>query len=185
MKKYNDYNETEAYTGDYEKLEAGGYICVILKVVVEDKDYGSLMRIAFDIADGEHEGFYDRQFKRKKQNNADAKWPGMYYQTIKSDDLRYFKGFMASVEKSNSGYTWDWDEKKLVSKLFGGIFGEEEYIGNDGQVKTSVKCRFVTSVEKVKEGVKIPEVKRLQNNSMSTSTNQYGQEVSLDDDIPF
>jgi len=185
MKKYDGYTQAEAFTGDYERIILGGHICVILKVVAEEKEYGTLLRIAFDIADGENEGFYDRQFKRKKQNNSEAKWPGMYYQTIKQDNLSYFKGFMTSIEKSNSGYVWDWDEKKLVGKLFGGIFGEEEYMGNDGTVKTSTKCRFVASVDKVKEGVKIPEIKKLQNTSTGAGF-QYGHEVNVDDsDIPF
>jgi len=186
MIQYGNYDKTEAYSGDYEKLSAGGYVCVILKVVVEEKDYGHLMRIAFDIADGEHEGFYERQFKRKQQNNQNAKWPGMYYQTIKEDDLKYFKGFMQAVEQSNPGYQWDWDEKKLVSKLFGGVFGEEEYMGNDGNIRTSVKCMFVNTVAKIKEGVKVPEIKKLQNNSSSTTSfDSFAREVSLDDDIPF
>jgi hypothetical protein len=185
MKKYNDYEQTETFSGDYERIILGGHICVILKVTVEEKDYGSLMRIAFDIADGENEGFYDRQFKRKQQTDSSAKWPGMYYQTIKDNDLRYFKGFITSIEKSNPTFKWNWNEKELVGKLFGGIFGEEEYMGNDGQVKTSVKCRFTSSIDKVKEGVKVPEAKRLQNPSISTNYNQYGHEVNLDDDIPF
>jgi len=185
MKKYNDFDKTEAFTGDYERIVPGGHICVILKVVVEEKDYGSLMRIAFDIADGENEGFYDRQFKRKQQNDSSAKWPGMYYQTIKENDLKYFKGFITCIEQSNSGFKWDWNEKALVGKLFGGIFGEEEYVGNDGQVKTSVKCRFTSSVDKVREGVKVPEIKRVQGTSTSTNYSQYGQEVDLNSDIPF
>jgi hypothetical protein len=184
MKNYSGYDKAETFTGDYERLTPGGNICVILKVVVEEKGYGHLMRIAFDIADGEREGYYDRQYKRKKENNPDTKWPGMYYQTVKQEDLKYFKGFMQAIEQSNSGFKWDWDEKKLVGKLFGGVFGEEEYLGNDGEVKTSVKCRFTTSVSKVKEGVKIPDVKRLPCNS--NGSNQYGNEVNLDDsDIPF
>ena len=185
MKKYNDYDKAEAFTGDYERIVPGGHICVILKVVVEEKDYGSLMRIAFDIADGENEGFYDRQFKRKQQNDSSAKWPGMYYQTIKDDSLKYFKGFITCIEQSNSGFKWNWNEKELVGKLFGGIFGEEEYTANDGQIKTSVKCRFTCSVSKVKEGVKVPEVKRLPT-SGGNGFNQYGHEVNVDDsDIPF
>ena len=185
MRKFNGYEQAETFTGDYERIIPGGHICVILKVVVEEKDYGSLMRIAFDIADGENEGFYDRQFKRKQQNDSNAKWPGMYYQTIKENDLKYFKGFITCIEQSNSGFKWDWNEKALVGKLFGGIFGEEEYMGNDGQVKTSVKCRFTSSVDKVKEGVKVPEIKRVQGTSTSTNYSQYGQEVDLNSDIPF
>lgn len=187
MKKYNDYDKAEAFTGDYERITPGGHICVILKVVVEEKGYGSLMRIAFDIADGEHEGFYDRQFKRKQQNDANAKWPGMYYQTIKEDALKYFKGFITSIEQSNAGFKWNWNEKELVGKIFGGVFGEEEFTTSDGQVKTSVKCRFTASVNKVKEGVKVPEVKRLAGNSSGTNFSQFGREVNMDDssDIPF
>lgn len=185
MKKYNDYDKVEAFSGDYERIAPGGHICVILKVVVEEKEYGQLMRIAFDIADGENEGFYDRQFKRKQQNDANAKWPGMYYQTIKEDALRYFKGFITCIEQSNPGFKWNWNENELVGKLFGGVFGEEEYMGNDGQIKTSVKCRFTSSVNKIKEGVKIPDIKRLQTTSNSMNLNQFGYEVNLDDDIPF
>lgn len=185
MKKFNGYEQAESFTGDYERILPGGHICVILKVVVEEKDYGSLMRIAFDIADGENEGFYDRQFKRKQQNDANAKWPGMYYQTIKEDALKYFKGFITCIEQSNAGFKWNWNEKDLIGKLFGGVFGEEEYMGNDGQVRTSVKCRFTSSVDKVKEGVKVPEVKRLQGGSSGRGFNQFGHEVNLDSDIPF
>lgn len=181
MKKYADYDQTEAFTGEFERLTPGGHICVILKVVVEEKDYGHLMRIAFDIANGENEGFYDRQFKRKKQNNPDVKWPGMYYQTVKEEDLRYFKGFIQAIEASNPGYKWDWDEKKLAGKLFGGVFGEEEYLANDGKIKTSVKCRYIRTVEQIKAGVEIPETKRLQ-----TNPGNFGQEIPFtDDDIPF
>jgi hypothetical protein len=180
MKKYEGYDSVEAFTGEFEKLPPGGYICVILKVAVEEKNYGHLMRIAFDIADGPHEGYYDRQFKRRKENNKDARWPGMFYQTIKEDSLQYFKGFMTAIEASNPGFKWDWDEKKLAGKLFGGVFGEEEYLGNDNKVRTSVKCMYVRSVEQIKAGVKVPDAKKLE------PYTQFGQEVTFtDDDIPF
>lgn len=187
MKKYGDYEQTQAATmGENEKLPVGGHICKILKVTVEDKHYGQLLRIGFDISEGESSGFYDRQYKRKKEFNADAKWPGMYYQTVREEDLRFFKGFMQAIEKSNPNFTWDWDEKKLAGKLFGGVFGEEEYEGMDGQVRASVKCRYVTTVEKIREGVNAPEIKRLQGKSDSFgSYSSYGQEVDNTDDLPF
>lgn len=33
MKKYDGYEQAEAFTGEYEKLEAGGYVCKILKLL--------------------------------------------------------------------------------------------------------------------------------------------------------
>jgi len=183
MRKYEGYEQAEAYTGEYETLEPGGYVCKILKVQAEEKDYGTLLRIAFDIAEGEHEGYYKRRFESKKQSNPDAKWPGMYYQTVRQDDLRYFKGFMTSLEASNPGFKWNWDEKKLVGKLFGGVFGEEEYEKTDGSIGTIVKCRFVRSVDAIREGkFKIPEIKRLQNVSAPT-TDYIAQDII--DELPF
>jgi len=182
MRKYENYDKVEAYTGDYEVLEPGGYVCRILKVQAEDKDYGTLLRIAFDIAEGEREGYYKRQYERKKQGNPEAKWPGMYYQTVKQDSLQYFKGFITAIENSNPSYKWNWDEKTLVGKLFGGVFGEEEYEASDGSIKVAVKCRFVRSIDKVRAGVEIPPIKKLNN----TSAGSGFTTVPLDEvDLPF
>ena len=30
--------------------------------------------------------------------------------------LPFFKAFITAVEKTNAGYQWDWDEKKLIGK---------------------------------------------------------------------
>lgn len=186
MRKYEGYEQAEAFTGEFETLEPGGYVCKILKVQAEEKDYGTLLRIAFDIAEGEHEGYYRRRFDQKKQYDETAKWPGMYYQTVIQDDLRYFKGFITSIEASNPGFKWNWDEKKLAGKLFGGVFAEEEYEKQNGEIGTIVKCRFVRSVDAIREGkFKVPEKKRLQNSS--PTTNYISQDISQDilDELPF
>lgn len=184
MRKYDGYENTEAFTGEYENIEAGAHICIIKKVVSEEKEYGDLLRIAFDVAEGEHKDFYKRRHDKACETNQEAKWQGMYYQTIKKDDLRYFKGFITAIENSNSGYKWNWDETKLVGKLFGGVFGQEEYKANDGKIKLSTKCRFIRSVEQVRNGViEIPEIKRLAGskpNAMWAPINDDN-----DDELPF
>ncbi len=182
MKKYDGYDQAQAFTGEYERLEPGGYVCKILKVEEETKDYGSLLRIGFDIAEGDKAGIYKRMFERKKQANPDAKWPGMYYQTIKADDLRYFKGFITAIEESNPGYKWDWDEQKLKNKLFGGIFGEEEYEGRNGKIYTSIKLQWVRSADKIRNGdYTVPEKKLLKGNNSA----QAPIETLDDDELPF
>jgi len=186
MKRYDGYDKAEAYTGEYKTLELGGHICVIKKVTSEEKDYGTLLRIGFDIAEGEHKGFYQRQFDRKKETNPDAKWQGMYYQTIKQDDLKYFKGFITAIENSNNGFKWDWDETKLKGKIFGGVFGEEEYQKNDGTIGKSVKCRFVRSAEQVRKGVEVPEIKKLKGNDAHSSySSGHSYADNDDDELPF
>jgi hypothetical protein len=185
MKRYDGYEKAEAFTGEFESIQPGGYVCKILKVVSEEKPYGELLRIGFDIAEGEHKDFYKRQFDRKKEGNTEAKWPGMYYQTVKSgDDIKYFKGFITAIENSNSGFKWDWDEKKLTGKLFGGVFGQEEFKANDGNIKTSVKCMQVRSVDAIRENkFKVPDIKRL-NNTGSNSGGGFSP-VDDDDELPF
>jgi hypothetical protein len=183
MKKYEGFDTTEAWTGEYETLEPGGYVCKILNVRAEDRPYGTLLRIAFDVVEGEHKDYYQRLFKRKKDSDPDAKWRGMYYQTVNENSLQYFKGFITSIEESNPGYKWNWDENTLKGKLFGGVFGEEEYEGMDGQIRTIVKCRWVRSVEQIRKGVKPPEIKRLlpkENFAFDSLPN-----IDDDDDLPF
>lgn len=181
MKKYDGYEQAEAYTGDYETLEPGGYICKIKQVKAEDKDYGTLLRIGFDIFEGEHKDYYQRLFDKKKFEKPDAKWPGMYYQTIKADDLKYFKGFMIAIETSNPSYSWEkskWDEQTLKGKLFGGVFGQEEFVGKDGSIKLSTKCRWIRSIEQIRKGIEIPDIKRL-NGSKPTPVHAGSAETEI------
>ena len=37
-----------------------------------------------------------------------------------------FKTFVAALEDSNAGYHWDWDERKWVGLIFGGVFRIEQ-----------------------------------------------------------
>jgi hypothetical protein len=192
MKKYEGYEQAEAFTGEFDRLKPDGYICKIVDVKAEEKEYGTLLRIAFDIAEGDYKDYFRQLYKKRKETLDEAKWPngGMYYQTAREDDLRYFKGFMTSIEESNPGYKWNWDEKTLRGKLFGGIFGEEEYEGNDGIIKTAVKCRFIRSVDAIRNGkFSIPPVKTLNKKDITKTSaqNDLGSLLSesADDDIPF
>lgn len=163
INKVNNWENIVASGGDFETLAPGGYICKILDVIFESKSYGGLLRISFDIAEGENQGFYLKRYKELKASNPEAKWTGMLYQTIINDKPQFFKGFITAIENSNNGYKWNWDEQSLKNLLFGGLFGEEEYYGNDGKVKTSVKCMQVRSVDKIRSNeFKIPEKKIVQ-----------------------
>jgi len=65
-----------------------------------------------------------------------------------------------AVEKSNPGYRWDWNEKGLVGKCFGGVFQREEFVTKDGQKKMATKCVQIRSMDGLKEA-KVPEDKLL------------------------
>lgn len=155
------YNEAPAYTGEVMQLPAGLYVCVVKQVNVQnDKDGKEQMIICFDISEGEHKGFYQKQFEMRKQSTVGAKWGGVHRQYTHDKGLPFFKGMICSIEKSNNGYKWDWNEKGLVGKRFGGAFGREQFLTQDGQKKFATKLMQIRSVEGLKEAT-VPEDKLL------------------------
>lgn len=164
MKKIEGYEETEALTGEFEVLEAGGYICKIVNAKVEkSKTNKEMLVIAFDILEGEHKDYFKRRFEN--DNRTDKKWPttGVYRQMLEGEKAAgYLKGLMTSLEASNPNFKWEWDEKKLKDLQFGGILGREQYQALDGTLKFATKLQFIRSVEKIKNGdFKTPEDKLL------------------------
>ncbi len=195
MELPKDYEETEGITGDYEILEAGGYICKIVGAKADKSQAGNEMLVlALDIAEGEHKGYFQRKFEDAKKQNKDVnkqvKWPNNGTHRIMKLDKegkcnKFFKGFGTIIEESNSGYKWTGNEESLKDKVLGCIFGEEEYEKMDGSIGTAVKVKFIRSVKSIEEGkYKVPERKKLVRNE-----NAFGdfQNVSSDtgDDLPF
>ena len=152
MKKIEGYDEAQVLTGEYENLEAGGYICKILDAKEEKSTTGkSMLVITFDILEGEHKDFYKRKYD--SDTRTDKKWPtnGIYRQMLEGEkSAGYLKGVITSLEASNPKFKWDWDETKLKDLVFGGIFRREQYEANDGSLKFSTKLQFIRSVEKIK-----------------------------------
>lgn len=192
IKQFSDYNSVQAFDGEYETLPLGGHILTIKGVKVESYDWGEMLLLAFDIDEGEHKGFYQRQYDRRKSENADAKWPGTYRQGIPKDDgsekdnktKGFFKGMITSFEKSNPGYTWNWDEKSLLGKKVGGVFGQEEFTGSDGQSHMATKCFSLRTVDSIRKGVKVPETKWLnKGKSQVNSTYMPDDDTSLPFDL--
>ena len=192
-----NYENTEVI-GDYETLEPGGYICKIISAKEEQSKNGKRMLVvAFDIAEGEHAGIYTRRYEELKKSNTDpnktVKYPnnGVYRVMVEDKDgncSKFFKTFITSVEESNSNFNFaknKYDEKKLKDKLFGGIFGEEEFEKMDGTVGTSTKLEWVRSTETIKEGnFKTPEIKKLPPKGEAFEPFDVGDSAS-DDDLPF
>ena len=170
MEKLQGYDNAVALTGEYERLEAGGYICKIIAAKEEQSRSGKRMLvIALDILEGEKKDYFKNRFEENKKNNTDPnktiKWPsgGTYYQMLEGEKAAgYLKGLMISLEKSNDGFKWDWDEKKLKDLRCGAIFGEEEYERMDGSIGVSTKVKYIRTVESINKGnFKIPELKKL------------------------
>ncbi len=195
MEMPKDYEETEGITGDYETLEAGGYICKIVVAKAETSQAGNEMLVlALDIAEGEHAGYFQRKFEQAKKQNTDVnkkiKWSNNGTHRIMKLDKegkcnKFFKGFGTIIEESNPGYKWTGNEESLKDKVLGCLFGEEEYEKTGGDIGTAVKAKFIRSVACIKEGkFAVPEIKRLERKENAFSSFQTVS-GDTDDDLPF
>lgn len=161
MKEIDMTNVQEAT--DFERITPGGYIGAIYTAKdYPDKEY---LYICIDIAEGEYKNYYKELAER-----ADF-WGLSLYRSYKDTAKSMFKKFYLDVERSNEGYAWNWDEKTLSDKKIGIILGEEEYIANDGSVKTRIKITKTCPVKDIRDGnFKIPEKKLLNTPAEKTKT---------------
>lgn len=189
IKKFNDYDSIQVFEGG-PQLEPGGYELKIVGAKVEQFTSCEILKVAFDIINNEQfAGFYKQRFEAAKLQNADAKWSGVFDVFIPKDDgseldgytKQAFKRFVTSVERSNDGYIWNWDENSLKGKTFGGLFGREEFQTKDGKLKFAVKCRFPRSIDSIRSGdYQIPEDKLLKNHDelVDKATDREAQQLS-------
>lgn len=186
MKKPSNYESTQAYDGNFEQLAVGGYVCRITGAKAEEYDGRERVAIAFDIAEGPLAGYYKRKFERFGGN-----WPGTYRQFTENTDgtcSAFFKGMITAIEESNPGFQFNWDERTLTGKLFGGVFGEEEYMNKSGEIKTIVRCSRIRSAKAIREGdYQIPELKPFKQRTSAAfnPADLSGFTDIAPDDIPF
>jgi hypothetical protein len=187
MEKVQGYEEAQAITGEYERLNAGGYICKIISAKEEKSKSGKRMLVlALDIVEGDKKDFFRNRFN--DNSSPDKKWPAgaIYRQMLEGEKAAGFlKGLMTSLEASNDGFKWDWDEKKLVDLKCGAIFGEEEYEKMDGSVGTTTKVKFIRTIKAIQDGnFKVPELKKLP--EKGEAFEDFVNSVTSDkDDLPF
>lgn len=173
MKKPLEWDNTEAMDGTFKRLPAGGHVCRILQATAgTSKNGNEMLTICFDIEGGEYNNYFSDLFGQNiVKDGGNAKYPngGVFRQCTEGKSLGIFKGMIQNIEKSNQGYTWNWDENSLKGKLFGGVFREEEYISQrDGEIKTSVKCVAIRPVEGI-EKVTVPTPKKIEQSAQSTA----------------
>lgn len=197
MKIPRGYDTAMAYDGSFEQLPPGGYVCEILSAREEQQNVRgqpqSKFVVAVDIAEGDYKGYFKRQHDRDRRSltSAPARWRGTYETFIVTPDgvcNPYFKGLIKVIEESNPGFTWDWDERALAGKRIGLVFGEERYIGNDGNPHTAVRARFARTVDAVRAGIEPPPLRdRTQQGQASGQANarRYAAAPSVPDGFSY
>lgn len=190
MKITPNYERAAAYDGSFERLPAGGYVCKIMKAWCETTNNGSeQLVLALEIAEGNYAGFIKKQYDGKKSSNPSAAWPCIFKQFALGTDGQtnpFFKGMIKSIEESNTGYVWNWQEATLANKMIGMIFREEEFEAQDGSIKTTVRPAFPRSVQRIRNGVEVPEIRRLNKPTSYANSMQNAGFTPVDDEgLPF
>jgi len=176
-----------------EILPAGGYVAKILDAQVQTYDFGDMLVLSFDIAEGPFAGFFKQDYAGNP--NEDKKWRGTVRLSIPKDDgterdawsKNSFNGFIYSIEDSNPGYTWDWNEAMLKGKMIGVLFRnkEWEFRGDRGW---TTECCSVDAVSAIREGkFKQPKDKPLKNSAAAAApaaSNGFS-DLGDDGDLPF
>lgn len=192
IKKFSDYDKTKAYTDGGEQLPRGGYVCKIIGAKPIETGFGQSIKIAFDIAEGDYAGFYQKKYDGNQ--NEDKKWPGTYLLNVPTDDgsqkdgwtKRRFRTFTDALEDSNPGYHFDWDESKFKGKIIGLIFNYREYEFN-GKTGMTPNADRATSADKIREGkFKVPEDKLLKTRTAPTSPDAFvAVPEGTEEEVPF
>jgi hypothetical protein len=196
MKKPEGYEETRA-AGEFTPVELGGHK-LIIKGVEERKSKAGLdmIVVAFDFADDDKQpGYFSQEFQDDVR--PDKRWPFLgtkyimvnAYQSEKCS--KDFKGFVASVEKSNQGFQTRWDDQfaaQFKGKRVGATFGEveSEY---QGDFYTRNEIRWFIPIDEVADA-KIPKKKFAKNSPNRPGAMQPLKDADFkaivnEDDIPF
>jgi len=186
MKMPDGYNESAAYTGEFESLSLGGHICRIVSAKEEfAQDGAQRLALAFDIDDSDPQGgFYRNQYNFRKGKDINAAWPATFRQRTEGKSLPFFKGMITAIENSNPGYTFTGNETTLKGKKFLGVFGREEFIGQDNNCHWATKCFFIRSLDQL-DKVEVPADKPLPESKKPFSAPQGFTQVEKDEDLPF
>ena len=170
-------------SGDFKRPGAGAYICKI--TAVEDLPKKEYLKVTYDIAEGEFAGYY----VEGRKNNPDWEWFGVYTKSYKETALGMFKRFCSAVSSSNGKYVFDGgsvnsDENTLVGKKIGLNFGEEEYYGNDGELKTRLRVVSEFPIDKINDQ-KVPALKKIKEATTTKPDSDGFLKAGSDADVPF
>lgn len=197
MPKINmdEYNAAEVSTGggDYQRMGAGGYVVRCQAVRTKGTDYGrtvdfisekQYVKLIYDIAEGGLAGKFSDDYWAGEEKD----WGHQFYLSWKN--MGALKNAIQCLDESNPGFDAmaafqadNWD--MFIGKQFGIVVGEEEYLGNDGTVKTRLTFPRIKSVQDIRDGrFKVPEKKTLAPSEAAPAQAEAAPSV-YDDSLPF
>jgi hypothetical protein len=195
FRKPKDYDNVKVGS-DFRVLPADGYICTILKAEeTESRNGRPMLKVAFDIAEGDYKGYFKDQFDSKKANADEpnsVKWPfsgtkWILFLNNEGETNRDFKSFCTALEDSGTK-VWindTFDANGLKGAKIGIIFRREEHEYQNATSWRTVPWGF-RSVETIEKGTfNVPEDKALPGSISGTGFAEVDTFSAAEDEIPF
>ena len=157
---------------DFEILELGGHKGIIIKAEEYTSDFSGKksLKVYVDTASDDKQPEY---FKKQYENDTriDRKYPNGAIKYVplgeEENQVKMLKAFITAYENSNNcQFDWNKEVDQLKGKKIGLVFGMEEYLNQEGKLKTVNKLREFRSIDKV-DNIKIPKVKLLDGSYVS------------------
>lgn len=144
--------------GGFTRLPAGPYVARI--VGMQDNDEREYVECIFDIAEGEHAGYYSDDWGKNHP------YAHHLFLSYKDKALGMLKGRLEAIQASNPGFdpfaAWDAGRLDMFTNRLVGINLQEEEYEYCGEVKTRLNVCQVTPAQDVRDGkVKARDVKKL------------------------
>ena len=182
MEIIKDFDKVEAKgMDDFRGLPIGAYECVIMDARVNHNEQSGkdTFKVSVDIASGEFKDYFRKMYEN--DTRIDKKWNNnaVKYLSYTGDNVAFFKGFIKTIENSNIGYIWDWDETKLKGKKVCGVFQYEEYEKQDGTKGIKVRLSKFRSLDKLKDIEVSDSIKMLDGSYISYD--DYNERLENDD----
>lgn len=158
MRSVNWNNITASSDSGFTQLPAGPYVARL--VSLEDNEQKEYVEVVFDIAEGEHAGYYSDDWGQSHP------YAHHFFMSYKDKALGMLKGRLQAIADSNPGFDPEaaWNAGRLdmfTNRLVGINLQEEEYKRSDGEVGTRLNVCQVVSAQNVRDGKVKPREKKL------------------------
>lgn len=157
MRSFNWNSIQSSSDGGFTPLPAGPYVARIVNML--DNESREYVEVIFDIAEGEHAGYYSDEWGKSHP------YAHHFFLSYKDSALGMLKGRLEAIAKSNPGFDpfAAWDAGRLdifANRLVGVNLQEEEYERNDGEIGTRLTVCQVVDAQLVRDGKVKPREKK-------------------------
>lgn len=183
MRSVSWNNITASTDSGFTPLPAGPYVARLVELT--DNPNREYVEAIFDIAEGEHAGYYSDDWGKSHP------YAHHFFMSYKDSALGMLKGRLDAIAKSNPGFDPEaaWNAGRLdmfVGRIVGINLQEEEYERNDGEVGTRLNVCQVVDAQRVRDGsVKPRDKKTLGGSSKPRSGSGQVTTTPYNGPIPF